>query len=130
MRPLYIELLEQRPHALLCCKFIDGESSCDEVVIVYDTVASEINFLNDSLEILFAHCLVTLANGCSEFVDLHCSRPIRVHLVELFTQVCKLLWIDHFNKNLQAFSSESVLTVELLETSEDRSINSHIFDTF
>ena len=113
MRPLYIELLKQRPHALLCCKFIDRESSCDEVVIVYDTVASEINFLNNLLEFFFAHCLVTFANSFSEFVDLHCSGPICVHLVELFAQVCKLLWIDHFNENLQAFSSESVLAVEL-----------------
>ena len=51
LRVLIVELLEQRLNALTSRELLNWESSCDELVIVDDTVAIDIDFFQDVLQL-------------------------------------------------------------------------------
>ena len=51
LRVLIVELLEQRLNALTSRELFNWESSCDELVIVDDTVAIDIDFFQDVLQL-------------------------------------------------------------------------------
>ena len=51
LRVLIVELLEQRLYALTSCELLNWESGSDELVIVDDTVAIDIDFFQDVLQL-------------------------------------------------------------------------------
>ena len=99
-------------------------------MIVNDSVASKIDFLNNLFEVFIAHVLMAFSYGFAELIKFNSSRPICVYFVKFFTQISKFSWIDHFYENLQAFLSQPVPTVEVRQTCQYLLIKDSIFDSF
>ena len=46
MRAIGVKLLEQRMESFLSGEFFDWESRCDELMVINDAVAGDIDFIN------------------------------------------------------------------------------------
>ena len=111
-----IKSLEERLDALWRRILIHRECGCDELMIIYDTVTVDIYLLDDVLQFLFGQIGVTLANSISQLSDFDRARSIFVDLVEFFTKIGELFGVDHFDENIEAFSSKFIASVEVCQT--------------
>ena len=84
MRAIGVKLLEQRMESFLSGIFFDGESCCDELMVINDAVPGDIDLINYTFELFFGQVCVTLLHGHSRFIKFNRTAVIHIDLVEFF----------------------------------------------
>ena len=85
MRAIGVKLLEQRMESFLSGVFFDGESSCDELMVIDDAVSGDIDLIYYALELSLRQVSVTLTHSCLQLFNFDCAAVIHIYLVEFFT---------------------------------------------
>jgi len=81
-------------------------------VVVDDARASDVHFVNNTINFLLRHLCMAFLDSLSKLFNLDRTRTVRVNLIELFAKFEEFTRINHLDKDVEALSSQPVSSME------------------